>query len=253
MAESAQNSQTRNQPDASSNEPVIQLRDVCLQFGDARVLDGINLDVHANEVVAVLGPSGSGKSTLIKIISGLLIPDSGEVKLASQNIGLAFQYGALFTSMTVADNIWLILQRTTDLDDKEIQQRIHRYLEIVGLGDAADKRPSELSGGMQKRVGIARALAIHPQIMLYDEPSAGLDPIIGNKLEQDMKQANRELNMATIVVTHEMPTIENLADRVVLLYKGKFVYEGTKDDFMTTDEPHAYQFRNRKATGPINV
>jgi phospholipid/cholesterol/gamma-HCH transport system ATP-binding protein len=245
--------QTEAAPPSSTQAAMVMLRGIVLKFGNNTVLDGIDLTVNRNEIVAVVGPSGTGKSTLVKIIAGLLIPDEGEVVLQSDRISLAFQTGALFSSMTVAENIALALERTTDLDNDEIEKRIDRYLSLVGLRDKRDQMPTDLSGGMQKRVGIARALAIQPDIMLYDEPSAGLDPILGQKLEESLREINKELQMATIVVTHEMPTIENLADRVVMLYQGKFVYQGSKDDFMTTREPYAYQFRTRREAGPIEV
>lgn len=232
---------------------MIELRGIRLIYDHQAILDGLDLTVNRNEIVAVVGPSGTGKSTLIKIVAGLLIPDAGEVILQSDRIGLAFQYGALFSSMTVAENISMVLERTTDLSNEEIEQRIVKYLTLVNLEDVGYKMPSELSGGMQKRVGIARALAIHPDIMLYDEPSAGLDPILGNKLEHELRRVNGELKLASLVVTHEIPTIENLADRIVMLYDGKFVYQGTKEDFLTTREAYAYQFRTRREVGPIEV
>jgi phospholipid/cholesterol/gamma-HCH transport system ATP-binding protein len=231
--------------------PMIALRDIHLAFGQQKVLEGVSLSVNRNEIVAIVGPSGSGKSTLIKIVAGLIEPDSGDVVLASDRVGLAFQYGALFTSLTVEDNIALALERTTKLDKNTIDERVDEALTMVELEGVRDKFPSELSGGMQKRVGIARALAIHPDIMLYDEPSAGLDPILADKLESDLRTINQQLRIATIVVTHEIPTIENLANRVVLLFEGHFVYEGRKDDFFSTRDPLVLQFRRRTQAGPV--
>lgn len=241
------------QTPSSPKERLVELRDIVLQYGDKKILDGVSMEVYRDEVVAVVGPSGTGKSTLIKIISGLLIPDGGEVTVHSEKIGLAFQYGALFSSMTVAENLAFALEQTTDLEDDEIERRTREALELVGLADDGHKLPGELSGGMQKRVGIARALVIHPDIMLYDEPSAGLDPILAHQLEQDLGRINREMKMASVLVTHEMPSIENMADRVIMLYEGKIVYQGSKEDFFGTDEPHARQFRNRQPKGPIQV
>jgi phospholipid/cholesterol/gamma-HCH transport system ATP-binding protein len=249
----AEQSEQQTSSPTEERHPRVSLQDICLKYGEKVILDGISLEVCPGEIVAVLGPSGSGKSTLIKIVAGLLVPDSGQVTLSSNKIGMAFQYGALFSSMSIAENLSLVLERTTHLAAEEIENRIRKYLTMVGLEEVMDKLPNALSGGMQKRVGIARALAIQPDIMLLDEPSAGLDPILASRLEKDFSRINEELQLATILVTHEMPTIENLADRVVLLYKGKFVYQGTIEDFLRTDEPHAYQFRTRNEAGPIEV
>ena len=238
---------------ATTPSPLIALQDIHLSYQSTKVLNGISLEVWPDEVVAIVGPSGTGKSTLLKIITGLLTPDSGDVVLQTNNIGLAFQDGALFSSLSVAENISIVLERTTDLSVEDIDQRIQESLELVGLSDAREKFPNELSGGMQKRVGIARALAIEPDIMLYDEPSAGLDPILAHKLEDDLRRINRKRKLGSVLVTHELPTIQNLADRVVMLYHGRIVYTGSKDDFMTTGEPYALQFRTRREAGPIEV
>lgn len=237
----------------ANEKPMVHLADIVLRFDDQCVLDQISLDVYRNEIVAVLGPSGSGKSTLIKIIAGLLVPDEGTVELGSDRIGMAFQSSALFTAMTVYENLSMVLEKTTDLGTEEIDERIDRALEMVGLTEAAGKHPSEISGGMQKRVGIARALVIEPEIMLYDEPSGGLDPVLADKLEKDLRRINEERQMATIIIVHEVPTIQNLADRVVLLYEGRFVFQGSKDEFLHSEEPHVRQFRNRQEHGPIEV
>ena len=234
-------------------ELMVQLKDVKLNFGAKKILDGISLELYKGEILAVMGPSGTGKSTLIKIICGLLEPDSGEVIVNAETVGLAFQDGALFSSMSVADNLAMVLERTTDLDDEEIEARVLEALEMVGLDQDRDTMPSDLSGGMQKRVGIARALCIHPDVMLYDEPSAGLDPILAAKLEKDLREINETRDMATLLISHELPTIETMADRVMILYEGKIVYNGTKSDFKTTDQPYAQQFRSRRDSGPIEV
>lgn len=229
------------------------LRDVTLAFNHKRVLDGVSLDLRCNEVLCVVGPSGTGKSTIIKIITGLLEPDTGEVMVKSNKIGLAFQDGALFSSLSVWDNIAFALEQTTRLSDVAIERRIADVLDMVGLSGHFNKMPGELSGGMQKRVGIARALAIDPDIMLYDEPSAGLDPILANKLEHDLRRINQDKKMATLLVTHELSTIATLADRVAMLYDGKLVYQGSRSEFFETREPHVHQFRTRREGGPIDV
>jgi phospholipid/cholesterol/gamma-HCH transport system ATP-binding protein len=235
------------------DEVMVELKDVHLSFGHKKILKGVSFQVRRNEILTVVGPSGTGKSTTVKIITGLLTPDSGEVIVKSDKIGLAFQGGALFTSLSVGDNLGFILERTTDLEDEEIERKIQESLALVGLENEINKMPDELSGGMQKRVGIARALAIDPDIMLYDEPSAGLDPILANKLEKDLRRVNEERKVATLLVTHELPSIENMADRIVMLYEGEIVYEGTRDDFFSTREPYAYQFRTRREAGPMDV
>ncbi len=246
-----QATQTPEKPE--TQEPLIELKNVSLSFGPKRILNGVHLKVYRNEMVAILGPSGSGKSTLLKIVAGLLEVDEGEVNIRSDKIGLSFQYGALFSSMSVEDNLWLVLSRSTNLSDAEIERRIDEALTLVGLEEEKKKFPDALSGGMIKRVDIARALAIHPDIMLYDEPSAALDPVLAGKLEKDLRDINKKLKIASLVVTHELPTVKNLADRVILLYEGKFVYEGSTEDFFSTEEPHAKQFRTRQEYGPIEV
>jgi len=234
--------------------PRIALRHAYMTYNNQKILDDVSIEVFANEVVAVVGPSGTGKTSLIKIIAGLLEPDSGEIELSSNSIGLAFQSGALFTSMTVYENLIFILERTIHKSVPDMDQRIDEVLDLVGMGEEErNKHPDELSGGMQKRVSIARALAIYPDIMLYDEPTTGLDPMFANKLEKDLKRFNMDHQMASIIVTHELPAIQNLADRVIMLYQGKIVYEGTKDDFFTCQAPFALQYRTRQEAGPIDV
>ena len=174
----------------TKSKAMISLKDIHLSFGERTILDGVNLKVFPGEIATVLGPSGAGKSTIIKIIAGLLEPDSGEVLVKSKKIGFAFQYSALFSSYTVQENLELVLEQTTNLSSREIRLKSEEALELVGLLHVRDHFPSQISGGMQKRVGIARALAIEPDIMLYDEPSAGLDPIVAHKLEEDLKRIN---------------------------------------------------------------
>lgn len=224
-----------------------------LNYDDQKILEDISFEVRANEVVAVVGPSGTGKSTLIKIIAGLMEPDAGEVTLSSDWIGLAFQNGALFTSMTVYENLLFILEHNTRQSVSDMDQRITEALNLVGMDEARNKYPNELSFGMQKRVGIARALAIYPDIMLYDEPSSGLDPLLANQIEKELRKFNLVHHMATIVVTHELPTIRTLADRVIMLSEGKIVYQGMKDDFFTTKEPHAFQYRTLRDAGSLDI
>ncbi|NQY81329.1 MAG: ATP-binding cassette domain-containing protein [Candidatus Caenarcaniphilales bacterium] len=237
-----------------SKKALIELKDIHLSFGDRKILNGVSLKVYPGEIAAILGPSGAGKSTIIKIIAGLLEPDSGEVIVRSDKIGFAFQYSALFSAYTVKENIELVLEQTTNLPYKEINERVKNSLKMVNLSHVQDLYPNQISGGMQKRVGIARALAIDPKVMLYDEPSAGLDPIVAHKLEEDLTRINSEKGLASVLITHELPTIKNLATKVLMLFEGEFVYKGTTNDFFyNCAEPFSVQFRNRRLAGPISV
>ena len=237
-----------------SKKALIELKDIHLSFGDRKILDGVNLKVYPGAIAAILGPSGAGKSTIIKIIAGLLEPDSGEVIVRADRIGFAFQYSALFSSYTVKENIQLVLEQTTNLSCKEIHARVDESLKMVALSHVANLYPNQISGGMQKRAGIARALAIEPKVMLYDEPSAGLDPIVAHKLEEDLTRINQERGLASVLITHELPTIKNLSTKVLMLFNGNFVYKGTTNDFFyNCDEPFSVQFRNRRLAGPISV
>ncbi len=250
-----------------SGELVLELKDIHLSFGDTTVLNGVNLNAHRNEITTLLGPSGSGKSTLIRIVSGLLNATSGELNFPENTnknnekpttkIGMAFQQGALFTSLTVFENMNLVLKNSGEKENRlnktERKERIEGILELVGLSDSIYAYPSDMSGGMQKRVGIARALAIQPDIMLYDEPFAGLDPILSYKLEQELTELNQNLNMATLIVTHRITAVENMADKVALLNQGKFIFQGDKKTFMSSDDPAPKQFRERLLEGPIKI
>jgi len=232
------------------NRPRVTVKHAFLNYSGQKLLDDVSLEVYANQIIAVVGPSGTGKTVLIKIIAGLIELDSGEIQLSSDSIGVAFQNGALFTSMTVYENLIFVLEQTLKKSVPDMDQRIDEVLNLVGISkDERDKYPSELSGGMQKRVSIARALVIYPDIMLYDDPSSGLDPMLANKLEKDLKKFNQQHQMASIVVTNELSAIKNLADRVIMLYQGKIVYEGSNDDFFTTKNPFALQYTTHRETG----
>jgi phospholipid/cholesterol/gamma-HCH transport system ATP-binding protein len=246
--------------------PILEMKNVSLSFNDSPVLKHFNLKLYPHEIVAVLGPSGGGKSTIIKLITGLQEPDSGEVIIQNKSLALAFQEGALFTSLTVADNIRIVLthasqvgksknekQRKSKDDRCQIEDRIDEVLNLVGLTDSKERFPHELSGGMQKRVGIARAIAIQPDIVLYDEPFSGLDPILITRLAKDLQKIHAKTQMAGMVVTHEFESIQKMAHRVALLYDGSFVYEGPVDDFFRTDNEYAKQFREHQEDGPIKV
>ena len=243
---------------------LLEMRGVKLQFADKVVLDGVDLSMSAEEVLVVMGLSGSGKSTLLGILMGLLKPDAGSVKFknadltklsrpklndARAHFGMVYQNAALISSMSVSENVSLPLQELTDKNPAEIESLVARKLELVGLGDAKDKLPSELSGGMQKRAGLARALALDPELVLFDEPSAGLDPI-NNKLINDLIIGLRKKHkVASIVVTHEMESAFAVATRMAFLHEGKIILEGTPDEFRDSDDPAISRFLQSYSNG----
>lgn len=242
-------------------------------FDGKVVLDRINLDVRRSELLAILGGSGSGKSTLLRLMTGALAPDEGQIivnlperfgaaidlaKMTPEqldeyrkNIGVLFQSGALFNSMSVADNVALPLRMHADLPEQTIDIAVKIKLELVGLRDAADRMPAEISGGMKKRAGLARALSLDPQLLFYDEPSAGLDPITTAQIDQLMINLNRQLGVTSVVVTHEMESAFRIASRMVLLDNGKFIAAGTPDEFKKSVDPHVRQFVDGATDGPF--
>jgi phospholipid/cholesterol/gamma-HCH transport system ATP-binding protein len=233
---------------------LIQLKNIYKSF-DKPVLKDICFKVNESETLAIVGFSGSGKSTILKIISGLERPDSGEVILKDSNIGMVFQYSALFDSLNIYENIAFALKERKEFKKKYTKTEIHEIvsekLRMVGLSDIEDKFPSELSGGMQKRVSFARAIVTDPRIILYDEPTAGLDPVSSTVIEDYIMQLKNELNAASIVVTHQMSTIQRTADRVIMLYDGQIVWEGTPIEMAQTNDPYANQFVRAKREGPM--
>jgi len=236
---------------------LVEMRGVKLKFADKVILDGVDFSMQPKETLVVMGLSGSGKSTLLGILLGLLKPDAGSVKFKEADLtklsrpklndvrthlGMVYQNAALISSMSVSDNIKLPLQELTDKAGAEIDSIVAGKLELVGLEDARDKLPSELSGGMQKRAGLARALALEPELVLFDEPSAGLDPI-NNKLINDLIIHLREKHKVTsIVVTHEMESAFAVATRMAFLHEGKIILEGTPDEFRDSDDPAISDF-----------
>jgi phospholipid/cholesterol/gamma-HCH transport system ATP-binding protein len=226
--------------------PPIQVLNLVKRFDGRAVLDGINLEVRAGETMVIMGGSGSGKSTLLRSIIGTFPPDEGEVRLFGSNIcglskkalddvrrrfGILFQSGALFNSMTLAENVALILQEHTDLDANIIDIQVKIKLELVGLLDAADRYPAEISGGMKKRAGLARALALDPEILFYDEPSAGLDPVTSAQIDQLIVSLSKKLGVTSVVVTHEMDSAFTIADRMCMLDKGRMIAVESRDWF----------------------
>jgi phospholipid/cholesterol/gamma-HCH transport system ATP-binding protein len=228
------------------SEPVIQTKELIKRFGTQTVLKGVNLDVMKGETMVVMGGSGCGKSTILRMMIGSLMPTSGSVELFGQDLatldesslndtrkrfGILFQSGALFNSMSIADNVSLPLHEHTDLDPNIIDIQVKIKLELVGLREHAAKFPSQISGGMKKRAGLARALALDPQILFYDEPSAGLDPVTSAEIDQLMLDLTKKLGVTSVVVTHEMDSAFTIADRMCMLDKGRVLRIGTRDEF----------------------
>ena len=235
----------------------IEVKNLVKKFGDKTVIDNVSFKVNDKETLAVVGFSGSGKSTILKLISGLLEKDSGEIITSKGDIAMVFQYSALFDSLNVADNIAFALHERRDLRKKytedEIKQIVAQKLELVGLKGIESLYPSELSGGMQKRVSFARAIVTEPNTILYDEPTAGLDPISSTLIENYIVRLKEETSAASIVVTHQMSTITRTADRVVMLYNGKIVFEGTPDEMLRQDNDYTKQFVTASLEGPMKM
>jgi len=239
-------------------EVLIRLRDLYKSFGDNHVLQGIDLDVHSKENVVVLGRSGTGKSVLIKIICGLLKPDSGQVHVLGKEVdklndrelrelrmqvGFSFQNSALYDSMTVRENLAFPLVRNAKhLSKKEVSHEIESVLNDVGLLQTLNQMPSELSGGQRKRIGIARTLILHPQIMLYDEPTSGLDPITSIEINNLINLVRHKFNTTSIIITHDLTCAKSTGDKVVMLYEGKFIKQGTFGEVFNTKDERIQNF-----------
>lgn len=250
--------QERTGPITSPSGNVIELRDVYKSFGANAVLRGVDLDVKPGENVVVLGRSGTGKSVLIKIISGMLPADAGTVNVLGQDvdtltehelrdmrlkIGFSFQNSALYDSMTVKENLEFPLVRNMrHLSRKEIRTSVVRVLEAVGLGQTLNQLPSELSGGQRKRIGIARTLILRPQIMLYDEPTAGLDPITSTEINNLIRQVQREFNTSAIIITHDLACAKSTGDKIAILLDGKFYKEGTFNEVFADQDERVRNF-----------
>lgn len=235
----------------------IEVKNLTKAFDERKVLDNISFKVEDGETLAVVGFSGSGKSTILKLICGLLTPDNGEITTTGGEIAMVFQYSALFDSLNVTDNIAFALHERKDLrnkySEKEIRNIVSEKLELVGLKGIENKFPSELSGGMQKRVSFARAIVTEPKTILYDEPTAGLDPISSTLIEDYIVRLKEETHASSIVVTHQMSTIQRTANRVIMLYDGKIVYEGTPEDMLRQDTPYTKQFVTASLEGPMQM
>jgi len=245
---------------------MIRFEDVHKFFGDNHVLRGIDLHIPRGETVVIIGQSGSGKSVLIKHLIGLLKPDRGKIFLDDREIsrlndearsglrrkfGMLFQGGALFDSLTVAENIAFGLKRFTKLEKKELGIKVKESLEMVGLRGVEDLMPYELSGGMRKRVALARAIAYQPEIILYDEPSTGIDPIRADAINDLINLMKEKLCATSVVITHDMVSAYKVADTIAMLYQGKIVQTGTPDEIKNTENRIVQQFIHGQAEGPI--
>jgi len=246
----------------AGQESMISLRDLRVSYGEREILHGVSFDVVRGETLVILGGSGSGKSTLLRTLVGLEKPSSGEIRLRGKNIaaisndemdeirkkiGMSFQGGALFGSMTVGENVALPLREHTKLEDSTIKVILRLKLEQVGLSGYENYLPSQLSGGMKKRAAVARALAMDPEILFFDEPSAGLDPIIAAGVDELILQLKKAFHMTIIVVTHELASAFLIADRMVLIDKGNVVAIGPTEELRRSTHPRVRQFLDRIA------
>ena len=246
--------------------PAVELRELHLAFGEKEILSGVNLRVPPRARLVVLGQSGSGKSTLLRLILGILKPTAGEVKVKGlevsrmgrrrlnrmrQKIGMVYQYSALISSLSVRDNLALPLEELTRKSRAEIDQLVDEKLTAVGMADARDKMPAELSGGMRKRIGLARGIIMDPELILYDEPSAGLDPVISSVIDELIIELSEKIGATSIIVTHEMGSAFKVATHMAMLFQGKIIAEDTPERFKNSTDPVVAQFIAGDTQGPI--
>lgn len=245
---------------------MIQIQKLSKRFNNNLVLNELSLNVQAGQTCVIIGRSGCGKSVLLKHIVGLLMPDSGKVLVQGKDvaslkelelvalrakISMVFQGGALFDSMDVSENVGFSLLEHTQLSQKEILTRVEEALFLVGLGGIGNLMPSELSGGMKKRVALARAICIKPQIILYDEPTTGVDPITADTINELIRSLHDKLKVTSLVVTHDMKSAYHIADKIAMMYRGGIILEGTPQQIQETTDPVVYQFINGLSNGPI--
>jgi phospholipid/cholesterol/gamma-HCH transport system ATP-binding protein len=251
---------------SSNNGSIISLQNVEKSLGGKEVLRGLTVEVQKGESLVIVGGSGQGKSVTLKHIIGLMRPDSGHIYVMGHDIccmrerdlnefrrhmGMAFQEGALFDSMSVFENIAFPLRRHTDMTEEEIRARVEECLDQVHLHGVETKRPSELSGGMRRRVGFARAISLKPDILLFDEPTTGLDPVISDVIADLIVEMDRTLNTTTVSITHDMKVAFKIADRVAMLHRGQIIEEGTPAEFQQSKNPVVQQFIEGRAEGPL--
>jgi phospholipid/cholesterol/gamma-HCH transport system ATP-binding protein len=245
---------------------VVELRDVHMQFDEKKVLDGMSLKVRPQDRLVVMGQSGSGKSTILRLILGILQPTSGlvffkqfeitrlqrrKLQQVRRNIGLVYQYSALLSSRNVRDNIALPLEELTDKSRDEIDEIVDQKLELVGMKDSRELMPAELSGGMKKRVSLARALVLEPELVLFDEPSAGLDPVIASVIDELIIDLTEKSKVTSIIVTHEMGSAFRIGTRMAMLYQGKIIEDAEPEKFKQSTNPVVTQFLSGSTEGPI--
>ena len=235
----------------------ITVKNLTKKFDKKKVLDNISFNVDDGKTLCIIGFSGSGKSTILKIISGLINCDAGEIITDNGDIAMVFQYSALFDSLNVFENISFALTERPDFKGKykeeELKKIVANSLKLVGLEGIEEKFPHELSGGMQKRVSFARAIVTHPGIILYDEPTAGLDPVSSTIIEDYIVRLKEETKATSIVVTHQLSTIRRTADKIIMLYDGKIVFEGDYETLMKKDTPYTKQFVEASVEGPMQI
>lgn len=247
---------------------MIELCNLHKSFGRQKVLNGLNLAIPDGRITAIIGPSGEGKSVLLRHMIGLATPDSGDVLIDGESIvgmgrselnrvrekfGMLFQNAALFDSMNVFENVAFPLQEKTGLSKDEISERVKNALEDVGLKNVEQKYTDELSGGMRKRVGLARALLLQPSIILFDEPTTGLDPIIKRAIHQLIKETQEKFGFTAVIVSHEIPDIFDIADSVAMLYQGEIIQYGSGDEIKKSSHPVVSQFISGSLDGPIRM
>jgi phospholipid/cholesterol/gamma-HCH transport system ATP-binding protein len=245
---------------------MIQVIDVHRAFGKQQVLRGINLRVEDGEILAIIGRSGSGKTVMLRLLIGLIRPDRGQVLIEDTDItklsgrqldrvreqfGMLFQGGALFDSMTVFDNVAFPLREKTKRSEPEVAAQVRKMLESVGLGDMGYKFPAELSGGMKKRTALARALITNPSIILFDEPTTGLDPILVHAIHQLIQDTHRTFGYTAVLVSHEIPEVFDIATRVAVIHEGKIIAEGTPETILKSTDPFIQQFISGSLEGPV--
>jgi phospholipid/cholesterol/gamma-HCH transport system ATP-binding protein len=247
---------------------MIAIRGLARTLGSRKVLAGVDLDIRTGESLVVIGRSGTGKSVLLKHLVGLMQPDAGSIEVDGRDIvgmkprelnevrkkmGMLFQSSALFDSMTVGENVGLSLREHTRMREDEIRARVRERLEWVGLEGVEEMKPASLSGGMRKRVGLARAIVMDPATILYDEPTTGLDPIMADVIDQLIRGMQKRLGVTTIVVTHDLASAYKVADRIAMLHEGRVVFTGTVAETRGTTDPMVRQFIEGSSTGPIRV
>jgi phospholipid/cholesterol/gamma-HCH transport system ATP-binding protein len=250
----------------TETEAVVEVADLVRKFGDRAVIDDLSFKIHRGETLVIMGGSGCGKSTLLRHIIGVMKPTAGSVKIFGEEIttmndrevasirrrfGMLFQSGALLASMTVGENVALPLAQHTDMTPEEIEEVVTRKLQMVGLTGFENLKPAEISGGMKKRVGLARALALDPELLFSDEPTSGLDPIMTSVVDKLTLELTRQSGMTAVVVTHDMTSAFRIATRMIMLNRGKIIAQGTPDEIRTSPNPEVQQFINGEPDGPV--